>query len=475
MRGEKKTLDKKGENLKLRKIAQKQKMKERGITLIALVVTIIILLILAGVTLNIALSDNGLFSKAKDAADRYKVAQIEEELEMYQLQGKLEGKELKDVLVENELIDEEKLTTEGITEINESDKKLVIDGEKGLSKISDEVENGNDYTGVTIYLLDNITMSSDQYKPIGDSNSDIGDEELETSKKSMFNGTFDGLNHEIKNLNVVEIEDTDYCTGLFGYVGENGIVENITISDSSISGRRETGAIVGRNRGKVYNCINNSQVDGKELTGGIVGRNLGTVENCTNNGSVKSSNSQLGGIAGNNSSTVRNCTNFGYVGEENSGEDMRIIGGIVGYGNGIIENSKNYGNVKGYSRIGGIVGQIYCTNDQLGIDRCENNGEITGRNSRIGGICGENLGGSITFSKNVGKIFLVGSEATYGIGGIAGASGGNSKNTKIEGCYNSGMITLDMNSTDSDSSGQIAAILEWVLLMELKLLSNLRL
>ena len=57
----------------------KGKMRERGITLIALVVTIIILLILAGVTLNIALSDNGLFSKAKKAAEEYKEAQSEEE------------------------------------------------------------------------------------------------------------------------------------------------------------------------------------------------------------------------------------------------------------------------------------------------------------------------------------------------------------------------------------------------------------
>ena len=45
--------------------------KEKGITLIALVVTIIILLILAGVTLSLALSENGLFDKTKDAAEEY--------------------------------------------------------------------------------------------------------------------------------------------------------------------------------------------------------------------------------------------------------------------------------------------------------------------------------------------------------------------------------------------------------------------
>ncbi len=40
---------------------------ERGITLIALVVTIVVLLILAGVTITYALGDNGLFTSASKA------------------------------------------------------------------------------------------------------------------------------------------------------------------------------------------------------------------------------------------------------------------------------------------------------------------------------------------------------------------------------------------------------------------------
>ncbi len=79
MREKRKTLDKKEENLKFKKLAKKQKLKERGITLIALVVTIVILLILSGVTLNIALSDNGLFEKTKKAAEEYKTATDEEQ------------------------------------------------------------------------------------------------------------------------------------------------------------------------------------------------------------------------------------------------------------------------------------------------------------------------------------------------------------------------------------------------------------
>ena len=60
-------------------LSKKRILQERGITLIALVVTIIILLILAGVTLNMALSQNGLFSKTQDAAEKYKQAQSDEE------------------------------------------------------------------------------------------------------------------------------------------------------------------------------------------------------------------------------------------------------------------------------------------------------------------------------------------------------------------------------------------------------------
>ena len=66
--------EKENVNLQLRNKKKVQKLKEKGITLIALVVTIIILLILAGITLNMALSGDGLFSRARNAADKYKKA-----------------------------------------------------------------------------------------------------------------------------------------------------------------------------------------------------------------------------------------------------------------------------------------------------------------------------------------------------------------------------------------------------------------
>ena len=55
----------------------KGKVRENGITLVALVITIIILLILAGVAIT-ALTQTGLFEKAKEAKNATENAQIEE-------------------------------------------------------------------------------------------------------------------------------------------------------------------------------------------------------------------------------------------------------------------------------------------------------------------------------------------------------------------------------------------------------------
>lgn len=48
--------------------------KSKGITLIALVITIIVLIILAGVAINLTLEDNGIFEKAKYAKQNYQIA-----------------------------------------------------------------------------------------------------------------------------------------------------------------------------------------------------------------------------------------------------------------------------------------------------------------------------------------------------------------------------------------------------------------
>ena len=53
---------------------------DRAITLIALIVTIIVLLILAGVTINLAVNNQGIFNKAKTATRAYKNASENEQM-----------------------------------------------------------------------------------------------------------------------------------------------------------------------------------------------------------------------------------------------------------------------------------------------------------------------------------------------------------------------------------------------------------
>ena len=57
--------------------------KQKGITLIALVVTIVVLLILAGVTISLLLDENGIIAKSKDARAETRVSQIEDEVGMW--------------------------------------------------------------------------------------------------------------------------------------------------------------------------------------------------------------------------------------------------------------------------------------------------------------------------------------------------------------------------------------------------------
>ena len=66
--------------------------QERGITLIALVVTIVVLLILAGVSISLVLSNNGVISKAKDAKNQYAEAQTNDEKQLNEVSDWIDTK-----------------------------------------------------------------------------------------------------------------------------------------------------------------------------------------------------------------------------------------------------------------------------------------------------------------------------------------------------------------------------------------------
>ncbi len=71
----------------------KKLTNNKGITLIALVITIIVLIILAGVSINLVLGENGLFTKAKNAAKDMEIASLKEQIgtELLSMQIESEG------------------------------------------------------------------------------------------------------------------------------------------------------------------------------------------------------------------------------------------------------------------------------------------------------------------------------------------------------------------------------------------------
>lgn len=108
--------------------------KEKGITLIALIITIIIMLILAGIVINLTIGENGLFKTAKTAAREYEIASIKEQImtDIYSKQaenmGNMSEDSLKKVLEKYGTLSEEE---------NIMDKTLTTDKGNYEIKVSD--------------------------------------------------------------------------------------------------------------------------------------------------------------------------------------------------------------------------------------------------------------------------------------------------------------------------------------------------
>ena len=103
---------------------------KNGITLIALVITIIVLLILAGVVLNLTLGENGILKKAEQAGEQYKISEILEklELEKVDLYARKNGQTptLQEYI--DHLINKGIITQADVTDIDSDNKNIVIEG-----------------------------------------------------------------------------------------------------------------------------------------------------------------------------------------------------------------------------------------------------------------------------------------------------------------------------------------------------------
>lgn len=104
----------------MKNLREIKKMRENGITLVALVITIIILLILAGISIS-ALTNTGIFGKAKEAKSKTGNIQNEEQKQLDEIQELVEanGNEY----IKNDELEENKYLKTFITEwtVNEGD------------------------------------------------------------------------------------------------------------------------------------------------------------------------------------------------------------------------------------------------------------------------------------------------------------------------------------------------------------------
>jgi hypothetical protein len=228
-----------------------------------------------------------------------------------------------------------------------------------LSKYGEKQDNEK----MIFYLLADIDFSdinSYDLLPIGNT--------------TTFTDIFDGQGHSIKNLIIPDKKtnfnvETEY-SGLFGFIGREGIVKNLNIINASTVNDqtcKRVGGIASRNEGIIQDCsVQNSIL--KSASGGYVGGICAIlvsgsyIINCKsiNNTITASSESQVGGIIGGHCGKILNC----YT-----------------YDNSLIVNSGSY--------TGGIVGSV-STTETLEIANCyvknlrvnENQGAIIGTSQK---------------------------------------------------------------------------------------------
>ena len=100
--------------------------KEKGITLIALVITIIVLIILATVAINMTLGDNGIFQRAKTATKQMSIESAKEKLETEKASASVKTKGQKVTLADYIATVREDNVADDIAEASSGDYALVV-------------------------------------------------------------------------------------------------------------------------------------------------------------------------------------------------------------------------------------------------------------------------------------------------------------------------------------------------------------
>lgn len=227
---------------------------------------------------------------------------------------------------------------------------------------------------------------------------------FDETRDTEFNGTFDGNGHNITGLTIDR--ESEEFVGLFGSVGSEGRVTNVSIVDADVTGSRFVGGLAGLNRG----TINNSHVTGSvtgsrkgdglvaRKVGGLVGVNVGKISESYASVSVDGTDS-LGGLVGvNRAAPNPPRPPFGMISES--------------YASGHVEGSDGVGGLVGTNEEGGTVTESYAI-------------VAVGGSERVGGLVGWNIGGTNIEPGKVSGSYASGHvEGSEDVGGIVGIGGG---------------------------------------------------
>ena len=202
--------------------------------------------------------------------------------------------------------------------------------------------------------------------------------------------------------------------GLFGYVGETGIIRGLTLDSADVIGSSYTGQLVGHSGGIVDDCHSSGVVVGTDSVGGLIGRfwktnDLSIVKNSSSSTKVNG-NDFGGGLIGwargpiHNSSasgdvTISGNRSGGLIGIVHPGEILNshasgdvtggyLTGGLVGGIEGSVASSYSTGKVKSGSWSGGLIGVLGAGTGTGSVVNSFSTSVVIGGDESIGGLVG---------------------------------------------------------------------------------------
>ena len=218
---------------------------------------------------------------------------------------------------------------------------------------------------------------------------------------SNFSGSLDGGGHDILRLSM----DREGEAGLFG-VKQFKKVSDLNLVDVNVSSTERTGALVGFLFKSDVLRVNSSGVVSTEgsNTGGLVGiMKNGYINDSHSDVDVSAVSERLGGLVSqlnSDSSYIYRSYATGDVEQTSTSAARSMAGGLVGNNKGNIIESFATGDVSGKeSELGGLVG----LNNFGDIRKSYSTGSVEG-GTQVGGLIGSAFGGSVRNSFSYGNV-----------------------------------------------------------------------